>query len=126
MAMILWGTQHDKTQAIRIFEASPYFSQKDDVHKRKWEDRSDYQERTISKALEGLGKYDPNHPSGTGSADEGSNEDFKRQTWVMILEAISQLDDQSQQEIQEYLWDFTETASWWSDPRSVFESVPRQ
>lgn len=72
LALLLWSSRHDVAPAVSIFEASPYFAQKDDNHKRKWE-RDDYQERTIAKALDGLGKYDPNYRSGSNSSQKSAS-----------------------------------------------------
>lgn len=77
LASLLWGTQHNEATAIRLFEGSPFYQQKDDDHKRKWE-RDDYRQRTIEKALDGLGKYDPNYrSSGNGSHKSASRESGK-------------------------------------------------
>ena len=53
--------QKNRAAVEQAFIDSPYFQSKDDLHKRKWLDRTDYRETTIQTAFESVVTvYNPN------------------------------------------------------------------
>ena len=52
MNKIAFWTNKNETLMKLYFEQSPYFQRKDDYHQKKWNTREDYQQSTISKAIQ--------------------------------------------------------------------------
>lgn len=69
---------YDVEMIEQKFKESPHYLKKDDEHKTKWDERADYSQRTIKKAIEGLtylssGFIDPNSNKSLYRLDEQGN-----------------------------------------------------